>query len=47
MENKGLEVIIVGKSDLNALDKTQADIFYSTLLDIIIEEFRKSENRQK
>ena len=40
MKNKGLEVIIVGKPDLNALDKTQADIFYSTLLDIILEYYK-------
>ena len=41
MKKKELEVIVVGKPDLDALDKTQADIFYSALLEIILEEANK------
>ena len=40
MEDKGYEIITVGVPDINSLDKAQADIFYSTLLDIILEYYK-------
>ena len=41
MKNKELKVIVIGKPDPSALDKTQADILYSALLEIILEEANK------
>ena len=40
MEDKEYEIITVGVPDLKRLDKAQADIFYSTLLDIILEYYK-------
>ena len=34
------EIITIGVPDINSLDKAQADIFYSTLLDIILEYYK-------
>ena len=45
MEDKGYEIVTVGVPDINALDKTQADIFYSTLLEVILEYFKSHSNK--
>ena len=45
MEDKGYEIITIGIPDINALDKTQADIFYSTLLEVILEYFKSHSNK--
>ena len=45
MEDKGYEIITIGIPDINALDKTQTDIFYSTLLEVILEYFKSHKNK--
>ena len=40
VEDKEYEIITVGVPDVNSLDKAQADIFYLTLLDIILEYYK-------
>lgn len=37
MKRKEYEIITVGEPDINSLDKVQADVFYSTLLEIFLE----------
>ena len=43
MENKEYEIVTIGVPDLNSLDKVQEDIFYSTLLELILEYLKNSE----
>ena len=43
MKDKDYEIITIGVPDLKQLDKTQADIFYSTLLDIILEDLKNDQ----
>lgn len=43
MENKEYEIVTIGVPDLNSLDKVQEDIFYSTLLELILEDLKNSE----
>ena len=43
MKEKEYEIITIGVPDLNSLDKVQEDIFYSTLLELILEDLKESE----
>ena len=43
MENKEYEIVTIGFPDINSLNKEQADIFYSTLLELILEDLKESE----
>ena len=45
MKKPEIEIITIGKPDINALYKTQADIFYSTLLEEIIKEVNKDKEQ--
>lgn len=44
---KERKIITIGRPNLNALTKTEAKIFYSTLLSAVIEYYKDKDNRSK
>ena len=44
MKNKPVKVIVIGKPDLNMLDETSKNIFYSELLTAYLKHISKEES---
>jgi len=47
MKNKPIEVIVIGKPDLNMLDETSKNIFYSELLSAFLKHISKEDGEDE